>query len=452
MQSLRHLRFRWVLIPALIAVLLFLASHTFLSSNLLRQEIESRLSTAFKGRIAIERISPRGFRGIELSRVRFSASNATTAQIQSVRLRFEISPLLRGKLYPDRVTLSRPSANISLAKPATPDVANNSPKQEASPREEAAKKPRSRVRLWPAHIEIRDATVDVIDSHLRPLFRGSAISGTLDSVAKNHLTGTLSGPSAEVLGTFRTAPWRAALSLERSHLQLQELTLPTGDGSLTLKADLHTDTQTHALEAQLKNLPLPDKDLEGNPTSLNGIVSGQIHLTGSLAGKDQLSGQGDLDFHQIDFRPLQIVRTLGQVAGSNELSQLHPTPFTSRFSIQNGSILLEKLTIDSPVSTLAVGGVIRPDNTLNLACSLLLPQKLSSAKWLEDLGESVSPPDEKGQRTLRFNLLGTTAKPHLDILEKIAKAILKSKTSGLLDLLRPKNRQDPKPDPAQPDR
>jgi hypothetical protein len=451
-QSLRHLRFRWVLIPALIAVLLLLASHTFLSSNLLRQEIESRLSTAFKGRIAIERISPRGFRGIELSRVQFSAANGTTAQIQSVRLRFEISPLLRGKLYPDRITLSRPSANISLAKPTLPDRTEASPNKPDSRPEDAAKKTRPRVRLWPAHMEIRDAAVDVIDSHLRPLFRGSAISGTLDSVAKNHLTGTLSGPSAEVLGTFRTAPWQAALSLERSHIQLQELTLPTGDGSLTVKADLHTDTQTHSVELSLKNLTLPDRDLEGKPTSLNGIVSGEIRLTGSLATKDQLSGQGDIDFQQIDFRPLQIVRNLGHITGSNELAQLTPKPFKSHFTIQNSSILLEKLTIDSPVSTLNVGGAIRSDSTLNLACSLLLPQKLSTAKWLEDLGESVSPPDENGQRTLRFNLLGTTTKPHLDILEKIAKAVLKSKTSGLLDLLRPKARQDTKPDPVKPDR
>jgi hypothetical protein len=451
-QSLRHLRFRWVLIPALIAVLLLLASHTFLSSNLLRQEIESRLSTAFKGRVAIERISPRGFRGIELSRVQFSAANGTTAQIQSVRLRFEISPLLRGKLYPDRITLSRPSANISLAKPTLPDRTEASPNKPDSRPEDAAKKTRPRVRLWPAHMEIRDAAVDVIDSHLRPLFRGSAISGTLDSVAKNHLTGTLSGPSAEVLGTFRTAPWQAALSLERSHIQLQELTLPTGDGSLTVKADLHTDTQTHSVELSLKNLTLPDRDLEGKPTSLNGIVSGEIRLTGSLATKDQLSGQGDIDFQQIDFRPLQIVRNLGHITGSNELAQLTPKPFKSHFTIQNSSILLEKLTIDSPVSTLNVGGAIRSDSTLNLACSLLLPQKLSTAKWLEDLGESVSPPDENGQRTLRFNLLGTTTKPHLDILEKIAKAVLKSKTSGLLDLLRPKARQDTKPDPVKPDR
>ena len=450
MQSLRHLRFRWVLIPALIAVLLLLASHTFLSSNVLRQEIESRLSTAFKGRIAIERISPRGFRGIELSRVHFSAANGTTAQIQSVRLRFEISPLLRGKLYPDRITLSRPSANISLAKPTLPDRTDASPNKPASPPEDAAKKTRSRVRLWPAHMEIRDAAVDVIDSHLRPLFRGSAISGTLDSVAKNHLTGTLSGPSAEVLGTFRTAPWQAALSLERSRIQLQKLTLPAGDGSLSVKADLHTDTQTHSVELSLKNLTLPDRDLEGKPTSLNGIVSGEIRLTGSLAAKDQLSGQGDIDFQQIDFRPLQIVRNLGQVAGSNELAQLTPKPIKSHFTIQNGSILLEKLTIDSPVSTLTLGGTIRSDSTLNLACSLLLPQKLSTAKWLDDLGESVSPPDENGQRTLRFNLLGTTTKPHLDILEKIAKAVLKSKTSGLLDLLRPKNRQDTKTDPVKP--
>jgi hypothetical protein len=451
-QSLRHLRFRWVLIPALIAVLLLLASHTFLSSNLLRQEIESRLSTAFKGRIAIERISPRGFRGIELSRVQFSAANGTTAQIQSVRLRFEISPLLRGKLYPDRITLSRPSANISLAKPTLPDRTEASPNKPDSRPEDAAKKTRPRVRLWPAHMEIRDAAVDVIDSHLRPLFRGSAISGTLDSVAKNHLTGTLSGPSAEVLGTFRTAPWQAALSLERSHIQLQELTLPTGDGSLTVKADLHTDTQTHSVELSLKNLTLPDRDLEGKPTSLNGIVSGEIRLTGSLATKDQLSGQGDIDFQQIDFRPLQIVRNLGHITGSNELAQLTPKPFKSHFTIQNSSILLEKLTIDSPVSTLNVGGAIRSDSTLNLACSLLLPQKLSTAKWLDDLGESVSPPDENGQRTLRFNLLGTATKPHLDILEKIAKAVLKSKTSGLLDLLRPKARQDTKPDPVKPDR
>ena len=450
MQSLRHLRFRWVLIPALIAVLLLLASHTFLSSNVLRQEIESRLSTAFKGRIAIERISPRGFRGIELSRVHFSAANGTTAQIQSVRLRFEISPLLRGKLYPDRITLSRPSANISLAKPTLPDRTEASPNKPAPPPEDAAKKPRSRVRLWPAHVEIRDATVDVIDSHLRPLFRGSAICGTLDSVAKNHLTGALSGPSAEVLGTFRTAPWQAALSLERSHIQLQELTLPTGNGSITVTADLHTDTQTHSVELSLKNLTLPDRDLEGKPTSLNGIVSGEIRLTGSLAAKDQLSGQGDIDFQKIDFRPLQIVRNLGQVAGSNELAQLTPKPIKSHFTIQNGSILLEKLTIDSPVSTLTLGGTIRSDSTLNLACSLLLPEKLSTAKWLDDLGESVSPPDENGQRTLRFNLLGTTTKPHLDILEKIAKAVLKSKTSGLLDLLRPKNRQDTKTDPVKP--
>jgi hypothetical protein len=449
-QSLRHLRFRWVLIPALIAVLLLLASHTFLSSNVLRQEIESRLSTAFKGRIAIERISPRGFRGIELSRVHFSAANGTTAQIQSVRLRFEISPLLRGKLYPDRITLSRPSANISLAKPTLPDRTEASPNKPASPPEDAAKKTRSRVRLWPAHMEIRDAAVDVIDSHLRPLFRGSAISGTLDSVAKNHLTGTLSGPSAEVLGTFRTAPWQAALSLERSRIQLQKLTLPAGDGSLSVKADLHTDTQTHSVELSLKNLTLPDRDLEGKPTSLNGIVSGEIRLTGSLAAKDQLSGQGDIDFQQIDFRPLQIVRNLGQVAGSKELAQVTPKPIKSHFTIQNGSILLEKLTIDSPVSTLTLGGTIRSDSTLNLACSLLLPEKLSTAKWLDDLGESVSPPDENGQRTLRFNLLGTTTKPHLDILEKIAKAVLKSKTSGLLDLLRPKNRQDTKTDPVKP--
>ncbi len=444
MQSLRHWKLHWVLIPTLIAVLLLLASHTFLSSNLLRQEIESRLSTAFNGRIAIERISPRGFRGIELSRVRFSASNGTTAQVQAIRLKFEISPLLRGKLYPDRITLSRPSANISLAKPKTSDPSDDSPNQSTSSPKDASRKQRSRVRLWPAHIEIRDATLDVIDSHLRPLFRGSAISGTLDSEAKTHLSGSFSGQSAEVLGTFRASPWRSTLSIERSRILLQELLLPIGNGSLSVKADLHTDQRTLSLEAHLQTLPLPEKDLEGIPTSLNGIVSGEIRLGGSLSGKDQLSGQGELDFQQIDFRPLQIIRTLGQVASSQELAQLHPEPFKTGFTIENGAILIDNLTIQSPVSTLGVRGTVRADNTLNLTCSLLLPEKLSSAKWLDDIGDAASPTNENGQRTLRFSILGTTNKPHLDILEKIAKAVLKSKTSGLLDLLRPKSRQEPK--------
>jgi hypothetical protein len=451
-QSLRQLNRRWIFIPALIAALLLVASRTFLSSTLLRQEIESRLSSSLKGRIAIERISPRGFRGIELSRVRFSAANGTTAQIESVRLRFEISPLLRGKLYPDRVTLSRASANISLAKPSLPESATTQIEGAPPAQRDALPNSRSRVRLWPAHVEIRDAAVDVIDSHLRPLFRGSAISGTLDREEKNQLAGTLSGQSAEVLGTFRTDPWRASLSLERSRIHLREVMLPAGDGSLKIEANLNQDQKTYSLEAHLKHLTLPERDLEGVPTSLNGLVSGQLSLTGSLAGKDQLSGQGELDFHRIDFRALQIVRSLGQVAGSNELAQLIPKPFQSRFAIEKGSILVDNLAIESPVSTLTARGSIQPDNTLNLACSLLLPQKLSAAKWLDDLGDAASSADENGQRTLRFTILGTTTKPHLDIVEKIAKAVLKSKTSGILDLFRPKSRQEPTPDPAKPDR
>ena len=185
----------------------------------------------------------------------------------------------------------------------------------------------------------------------------------------------------------------------------------------------------------------------------DGVISGRITLNGDLSGKDHLSGNGSINFHQVDFRPLQIVRTLGQVTGSNELTQLHPQPFKTDFVIENGAILVEKLTIESPVSSLTLRGSIRPDNTLDLACKLRLPPKLSSAKWLDDLGDAATALDESGQRTLNFNILGTTTKPHLDILEKIAKAVLRSKTSGLIDLLRPKGRLEPKPaQPVNPDR
>ena len=441
-----------MLVPALIAVLLLIASHAFLSSDLLRREMESRLSASFKGRIAVERISPRGFRGIELSRVRFSAENGTTAQIQAIRLKFEISPLLRGKLYPDRVILTRPSANISLARSVQADTLPLSGGG-TRPGMDGTKKSRSRVRLWPNHIELRDSTIDVIDSHLRPLFRSAGISGTLDGTAKTRLSGTLSGQSAEVLGTLRATPWTSAITIDRSTLQFRELLLPVGEGSLTINAEIDVERRTHSVEAEINRLVLPEKDLEGASTSLNGVISGRITLNGDLSGKDHLSGNGSINFHQVDFRPLQIVRTLGQVTGSNELTQLHPQPFKTDFVIENGALLVEKLTIESPVSSLTLRGSIRPDNTLDLACKLRLPPKLSSAKWLDDLGDAATALDESGQRTLNFNILGTTTKPHLDILEKIAKAVLRSKTSGLIDLLRPKGRIEPKSaEPANPDR
>jgi hypothetical protein len=438
-QSLRHRKLLWGIIPVLTIGLLVIASHTFLSSSLLRQEIESRLSKAFRGRFAIERISPRGIRGLELCHVRFSADNGTTAHVHAIRLKFELSPLLRGKLYPSHVILTRPTANISLSRhePASSDVPT-------SPAPDQKTSSRGRIRLWPGHVEIRDASLDVVDPHLHPLFKGAKISGTLAQSQRNQLTGTLTGQPSELLGTFRTRDWSADIVLGKGAVQLQKLRLPLEAGELSVRAELDTVERSYTLDGNLKDVEIPEKDLEGNPTSLFGMVSGNIRLNGDFIAKDHLDGTAHVDFQRIDFRPLQIVRTLGQIAGSNELAQLRPDPFKTQFAIENGAILIKDLVVSSPVSKITTTGTVKPGGILALSCSLALPPKLSASKWLDDLGESVSQPDTEGRRSLQFSILGTTSKPQIDILEKVAKAVLRSKTSGLLDLIRPKNRPDAK--------
>jgi hypothetical protein len=256
-----------------------------------------------------------------------------------------------------------------------------------------------------------------------------------------------------IIGTgliLRDIRSRVSLPGDLSRLTLTDLSSSFGAGKLTgrVTLDLPPSSPGYTAElilsgARLSQL-LADSSL-GSP-SAEGIVNGELALSG-IAGKESTrKGKGALRCTGAVIQPVDFLRQIGHLMQIDELQLLRLAEGNALFHLDAGRIVIDELFLKSENLILAAKGPVNSSGEIDLQARLLFNEKLT-ARLRSLLGSQLTPAPETGYSQVAFKVSGTSLKPRTDLLERLTGIRVGGDLGGLLQGLfgRPAS-----PSPATP--
>jgi hypothetical protein len=228
---------------------------------------------------------------------------------------------------------------------------------------------------------------------------------------------------------------RVNLSPETHTLSLSKFTATLAKGNLAGDFSILLPPLTTSYQAQLtlSDASLSQLFLDAGLGSCatQGIVAGDLHLSGIAGIPSSMDGKGSLLCTDAVIQPADFLRQIGQILSIQELQMLRLAEGKITFRVVKGEPQLDQFTLHSENLILDAQGPIHHDGTLDLNARLLFNENLTGRlKGL--LGKQLSQAPEAGYSQITFHVTGPAQSPRTDLLERLTGIHINGDLGGFL--------------------
>ncbi len=448
------------------AGLLFLAANIYLQSGNVQARIREAVSNAVGAPVAIRSASMTPWSGLSVAGILVPAgpdAKAPLLDIASVDVRLGLLDLLAGRVVVEEIIVRDPV----LSAFQKPDGSWSRP--QASEKPKATPLPGSVVPVpspGPAVVEVPGAENPVVEPHATPRpgpkialrkvsirdgvsylddARGrriGSISGifvTIHSRTPEAYSGKFEAAEIELFGLFTPRALKGTFEFSDGKLTVPAFEAEWAGGVVTGSAVITPGpTASFDLRMDLAGVSLAAIATEAgwSAAETRGSLFGKAALTGRMGHSETFSGNGSFELREASLVPVDFVRQLGELMRIEELQTLHLRTAVADFSVADQKVHADRIVLESENLVLEATGPVSFTGELDLDASLHFNRRLQrDLRAL--LGDQLKPSPREGYAFLPFEVTGTAAKPHSDLLEKIAGARLGRDVGGFLkNLLR----------------
>jgi hypothetical protein len=268
---------------------------------------------------------------------------------------------------------------------------------------------------------VKDGSVDLINKE-------GVHTAVLTGV---HLTyTTLTDELAEGIAVIERAVWAETLVLENvrssfryteTEFTLPDVTATLGGGPVRGKFHGQPEAPKSPFETELTfaqvNLDRVATDVGWKEGQVSGLAAGKLDLHGDMHRAERAEGTGQVQLRDGRFQQLDLFQTIGQALDIRELTDLRLKDGGGDFRIAGEKVLFDRLTLTAANLQLTAKGQIRFDKKVNMEAQLGLDETL--LKQLPDVVRSSFATANGGQRTIDFNITGSTDKLKTNLLDKL---------------------------------
>jgi hypothetical protein len=234
------------------------------------------------------------------------------------------------------------------------------------------------------------------------------------------------------------------VSPDAASISLNDLTATLGGGKLAgnLSVDLPPSTPEFKTQLTLSGATLNQFFLDaslGNAAT-EGVVTGNLQLSGIAGIPQSTEGQGALLCTDAVIQPADFLKQIGQILQIQELQLLRLAEGKTLFRVQHGDVQIDQLALRSENLILTAQGPVHSNGDLDLQARLLFNEKLSG-RLHGFLGPQLTQAPEPGYSQVAFHVSGPAKSPKTDLLERLTGIRINGDLGGLLQGLfgRPSN-------------
>lgn len=303
------------------------------------------------------------------------------------------------------------------------------------------------------NVLIKNGEFTLLDERGVPLISASAIHLQAERGVAQGWLGTMRSAQAVlsdrlIIKDLQT-PFRLSENLK--NLSLESFTARLGEGKLTGNAsfDLSMGAPRYTLAMNLAGASLKHllTDASFGVSSAEGMISGDLQLTGTAGDGSSIQGKGGLTAKDATIQPVDFLKQIGQLLNVEELKLLRLSESKCLFHLIAGRVVLDDLFLRSENLILSAKGPLKPTGELDLESRLLFNDKLTG-RLRGLLGSQLTPAPEPGYSQVAFHVSGSPMNPKTDLLERLTGIKIGGDLGGILQGLF--GRPAPAPKPSSP--
>lgn len=419
----------------LLAALLAYAAHRVRSLNEpeFKRVLLERVRAALGAEVQAKELDVSLFRGLELKALTVAnppGYSGSLLSAEAFRLRYDLLPLLRGRLQVDELALDKPVLSLAASakgvfnyeKLGSP-VAASQPRRSAGPGTTVAALP---LKLVLSRLAVTDARISMVD-HVRAV---------LVKVEDADLTCRfeVGAAAAQGSGTARIATLNlgdllfvrkvsAPIELSRQTLRLGPIegTLADGAAAGDLKADLKGGLR-YWLSLEVRRAQLEKLLQEARSgAAMTGALEASASFEGS-GGLPTVKGRGRADVSDCKVRHSTLLAVVAATLQIPELTQPDFEECRVEFSIARSRVETPVLSLKGPAVQLTGAGSLNlNDDALAYDMTLALDQRLLGRIPIREMRAAFKQRGD-GLAALDFKVSGTSDAPQTDIVARIGRA------------------------------
>ncbi len=365
----------------------------------------------------------------------------TLLEAASLRIRFALLPLLRGRLQIREIVLSDPLLTARQDAQGNWVLLVPPPPREEIPvtlPERAPGQPGRSFKIFIERIRVQNGRADFLDSKGRSLGRieGADLNAAVHDGKSS--SGDLRIGDIFVADALRLRNLAGPFTWDGSALDLPAIHGILASG--TLEGAYHLETgETPAFEsrwtlngAKLKKLA---SEAGINAQGTSGLLNGHLELSGDPENPESFAGMATLNMTGARFVPLDFLVQFGQMFGIEELQTLRLNEATSAFQIAKGQVRIESVRLKSENLILTGTGTADFDGSLNVDAALHVNKKLQRNLVRGIIGKNFRQSEDPEYKRLDFRVTNTLAQPRTDLLEKLIDIKVGEDLGGLINNL-----------------
>ena len=452
---------------SILAIVLLLCVNLYVQSQGTQARIQQELRQRFGASLTFQRISVTPWAGIQLSGISVGQGPALDAtnllQAKSFRLRLGFFSIFSPHLVIKEVSLTDPKVvwpqdpdgkwrlpNLRKMDEGNAPVVPSTPT--GSPRDESLTETKSEPSEEPSTVRESSPSVSG-EKQSRNLFapevRGISVTGgvfrfldrsgkmvaTLDDVKfraslrnASELHGNARATKVSLRDRFFLDQLRSPVEYGPGGLELAKISARAGDGNITGKFSLQTDTKDSpfTVDVKFRNVQADRVIMDaGGPAGIvQGKLEGSLQANGMTADPNALTGNGEIFLRDGQVKQYSLLVALSQVLQIEELAELHLEQAQAKYHITPGVIMVDELVLRSPNIRLSATGTITFGGKLHLDSRLAIDEKIR-AQLFKPIRANFQPTDEPGYSAVAFEVNGSVERPKTNLLDKVVGRDLK---------------------------
>ncbi len=397
--------------------------------------------------VRFEEFSPGVWSATRLSKLKASTPSGLSLSAREVMLRIQPLYLLGGRIVVSELKMDGLRVVKMESSEAGPAVDSSAGENRSTGGGWVGAKRDTLLRALRA-VQVTDAALDWVaaDGRTKWQLEGAELQFNPDS------SGGGSGFFKARLSTWMEAVQlkniEGGLLLRESQLSLEDIQASCGGGGVRGSAELRwKDRYPFSLEFSTQGVDLEKMTEELPSLRLAGQARGGLRLEGDAEQAETWRGTAAVDLQEGKFKGVNVLQMIGQIFQIQEITNLKVREGRLRARIEDSKVHLDEIHLDAGDVVLSAPGSLDFKRNLALNAQLSLQQRLLSGRISQMLGNSFSPADDTGRRSIAFQVAGSLDKPTTNLLEKVAGEGLGGVVSQLLGgFLKPRKSENREPE------